>query len=242
VEGVIVDAWIKIFIVMIMLSALSMVMTIFLVDPLVGLMLFGIILTLLVITLEPATGKAMAQVTVPLVIILFVMEIFFTNLYSPEPLSFPYWMLFVIGAILYILFMLFTGGSSFVEGGFMDAKVSLKLFPVYGIAIFLSVLIDDTHKLTVYIMAGTVIGMMALYFAFLRDYDKWPAYSQMKYSDIHAISDINPRGKVKTGAEIWWARTTGPPIKTGEKVVIVDIKGMTMMVARPEDVLIGPEQ
>lgn len=236
------DAWIKILVVMIMFSALSMVMTIFLVDPLVGLMLFGVLLTLLVITLEPATGKAMAQVTVPLVIILFVMEILFTDMYSPEPLSFPFWMLFVIGAVLYILFMMFTGGSSFVEGGFMDAKVSLKLFPIYGIAIFLSVLIDETHKLTVYIMAGTVIGMMALYFAFLRDYDKWPAYSQLKYSDIHAISDINPRGKVKTGAEIWWARTTGPPIKTGEKVVIVDIKGMTMIVARPEDVLIGSEQ
>jgi len=165
-----------------------------------------------------------------------------TSIYSPVPVTFPYWMLFVIGAILYILFMMFTGGSSFVEGGFMDAKVSLKLFPVYGIAIFLSILIDPTNKLTVYIMAGTVIGMMALYFAFLRNYDKWPAYSQMKYADIHAISDINPRGKVKTGAEIWWAKTTGPPIKNGEKVVIVDIKGMTMMVARPEDVLVEHEQ
>lgn len=236
------DAWIKIFLVMIMFSALSMVMTLFLVDPLVGLILFAIITTLLVITLEPATGKAMAQVTVPLVVILFVMEIFMTSIYSPEPVTFPYWMLFVIGAILYILFMMFTGGSSFVEGGFMDAKVSLKLFPVYGIAIFLSILIDPTNKLTVYIMAGSVIGMMALYFAFLRNYDKWPAYSQMKYADIHAISDINPRGKVKTGAEIWWARTTGPPIKNGEKVVIVDIKGMTMIVARPEDVLVGHEQ
>jgi membrane-bound ClpP family serine protease len=242
VEGVIVDAWIKILIVMIMLSALSTVMTLFLVDPLVGLMLFGVITTLLVITVEPATGKAMAQVTVPLVIILFIMEIFFTNINSPGEISFPYWMLFVIGFILYALFMMFTGGSSFVEGGFMDAKVSLKLFPIYGVAIFLSVLIDETHKLTVYIMAGTVISLMALYFVFLRDYDKWPAFSQMKYSDIHAISDINPKGKVKTGAEIWWARTTGPPIKTGEKVVIVDIKGMTLIVARPEDVLIGQEQ
>lgn len=236
------DAWIKIIVVMIMLSALGTIMTLFLVDPFVGLILFGSITTLLVITLEPATGKAMAQVTVPLVIILFVMEIFFTSLNSPQPLTFPIWMLFVIGFILYMLFMMFTGGSSLVEGGFMDAQVSLKLFPVYGIAIFLSILIDETHKLTVYIMAGTVIGMMALYFVFLRNYDKWPAYSQLKYSDIHAISDINPKGKVKTGAEIWWARTTGPPIKTGEKVVIVDIKGMTMIVARPDDVPIRREQ
>ena len=81
------------------------------------------------------------------------------------------------------------------------------------------------------------MGMMGLYFVFLRDYDQWPSYSQFKYSDIHAISDINPKGKVKTGAEIWWAKTTGPPIKSGEKVVIVGITGMTMIVARPEDVV-----
>ena len=233
------DAWIKIFIVMIMFSALSMTMTYFLISPFIGLILLGIILTLLVITLEPATGKAMAQVTVPLVVVLFVMEIYFTSLYTV--VVFDWWMLFVIGAILYLMFTFFTGGSSFVEGGMIDAKVSLKLFPFYGIAIYLSLLIDNTRTLTVYIMAGTVMGMMALYFAFLRDYDNWPAYSQFKYSDIHAISDINPKGKVKTGAEIWWAKTTGPPIKAGEKVVIVSITGMTMIVARPEDV-IGQDQ
>jgi membrane-bound ClpP family serine protease len=236
------DAWIKILVVMIMFSILGTVMTYFLIDPLIGLILLAVVLTLMVITLEPATGKAMAQVTVPLVVILFVFEVMYNSIARGEPLVFDYWMLLVIGFVLYIMFTVFTGGSSFVEGGFIDAKVSLKLFPVYGIAIFLSILIDPTRQLTVYIMAGTVICMMALYFVFLRDYDQWPAYSQFKYADIHAISDINPRGKVKTGAEIWWARTDGPPIKSGEKVIIVDMKGMTMIVARPEDVLIGHEQ
>ena len=233
------DAWIKIFVVMIMFSILSMVMTYFLVDPLIGLILLAVILTLLVITLEPATGKAMAQVTVPLVVILFVLEIFLTSLQTV--IVFDYWMLLVIGFVLYMMFTMFTGGSSFVEGGFIDAKVSLKLFPFYGAAILLSMYIDPTRQLTVYMMAGTVIAMMGLYFVFLRDYDQWPAYSQFKYSDIHAISDINPKGKVKTGAEIWWAKTTGPPIKSGEKVVIVGISGMTMIVAKPEDVILGQD-
>lgn len=235
------DAWIKIFVVMIMFSLLSMVMSYFLIDPLVGLILLAVILTLMVITLEPATGKAMAQVTVPLVVILFVFEVMFTSIRSPEPLVFEPWTLLVIGFVLYIMFTVFTGGSSFVEGGFIDAKVSLKLFPVYGIAIFLSVLIDPTRQLTVYIMAGSVIGLMALYFIFLRDYDQWPAYSQFKYADIHAITDINPKGKVKTGAEIWWAKTSGPPIRAGEKVVIVSMTGMTMIVAKPEDVISGQD-
>ncbi len=231
------DVWIKIFVVMIMFSALSMVMTYFLISPIIGLILLGVILTLLVITLEPATGKAMAQVTVPLVVVLFVIEIFLMR----TTIVFDTWMLLVIGFILYMMFMMFTGGSSFVEGGFIDAKISLKLFPIYGVAIFLSMLIDDTRQLTVYIMAGTVMGMMVLYFVFLRDYDKWPAYSQFKYSDIRAVSDINPKGKVKTGAEIWWARTSGPPIKSGEKVVIVRITGMTMIVAKPEDIVVGQD-
>ena len=196
-------------------------------------------MTLLVITLEPATGKAMAQVTVPLVVILFVVEIYLTSLQTV--VVFDTWMLLVIGFILYMLFMIFTGGSSFMEGSFIDAKVSLKLFPIYGLAIYIATLIDETNQLTVYIMAGTIIGMMVLYFVFLRDYDKWPAYSQLKYSDIQAITDINPKGKVKTGAEIWWARTTGPPIKSGEKVVILNITGITMMVAKPDDVVIGQD-
>jgi len=133
------DAWIKILIVMIMFSAMSMAMTYLLVDPLIGLILLGIILTLLVITFEPATGKAMAQVTVPLVVILFVMQIYLTSMHTV--IVFDYWMLFAIGFILYMMFTMFTGGSSFVGGGFIDAKVSLKFFPFYGVAIFLSILI-----------------------------------------------------------------------------------------------------
>jgi membrane-bound ClpP family serine protease len=173
----------------------------------------------------------MAQVTVPLVIILFLMQVVLNPTFT-----FDIWMLFVVGIVLYLMFTIFTGGSSFVEGGFVDAKMSLKLFPVYGAAIVLSVIIDETRRSTVFIMAGTIIFLMAVYFVFLRDYDKWPAYSMYQYSDIHAITDINPRGKVKTGAEIWWAKTDGPPIKAGERVVIATISGLTMIVKRPDDI------
>jgi membrane-bound ClpP family serine protease len=225
------DAWIKIFVVMIMFSAIGMIIPLFWQNPFVGLILMGVLLTLLVLTLEPATGKAMAQVTVPLVIILFVFQVWVTDF------TFQDWMLLVVFALMYLMFTMFTGGSSFVEGGFIDAKVSLKLFPIYGVAIFLSAIIDQTRQLTVYIMAGTVFSLMLLYFAFLRDYDKWPTYSQFKYADIHAVTDLNPKGKVKTGAEIWWARTSGPPIKAGETVVIDHITGITMYVRRPDDIL-----
>ena len=216
---------------MIMLTLISMVTTWFLIDPFMGLIILGVLLTLLVLTLEPASGKAMAQVTVPLVIFLFLMQVVLNPTFT-----FDFWMLVIVGVVLYLMFTIFTGGTSFVEGGFVDAQMSLKLFPVYGAAIVISVLVDQTRQSTVFIMSGTIIFLMVVYAIFLRNYAKWPEYSQFQYADIHAITDINPRGKVKTGAEIWWARTTGPPIKTGEKVVIEKISGITMIVRKPDDI------
>ena len=87
------DAWIKILVVMMMFSALGMAMTVFAANPFIGLILMGVLLTLLVLTLEPATGKAMAQVTVPLVIILFVFQVWISDF------TFSDWMLIVIFAI-----------------------------------------------------------------------------------------------------------------------------------------------
>jgi membrane-bound ClpP family serine protease len=231
------EAWLKIFVAMIMLTFISMVATWVLIDPFMGLILLAVLLTLLVLTLEPATGKAMAQVTVPLVIVLFVMQVILNPGYV-----FEIWTLLIIGILLYFMFTIFTGGSSFMEGGFIDAKMSLKLFPAYGVAIVVSLILDNTRRMTVYIMAGTVLFLMCVYFVFLRDYKKWPEYSQYQYSDIRAITDINPKGKVKTGAEIWWARTEGAPIKTGEQVVIERVTGLTMIVRRPDDISVSGQE
>lgn len=227
------DAWIKILVVMILMSALSMVLGVFFFDPFYGLILIGVIITLMVLTVEPATGKAMAQVTVPIVIILFVFQVFLFG----SSLEFNPLMIFIIGAVLYMMFAMFTGGGGLVEGGFIDAGVSLKLFPIYGVAIVIAWVLDQTGHLPVYIMVGTVFGLMLLYMAFLRDYEKWPQYQYSKMRDIIALTDINPKGKVKTGAEIWWAKTTGPPIMAGERVNVLGLSGMTMVVMkeRPEE-------
>lgn len=222
------DAWIKILVVMMLMSAMSLVLGILVFNPFYGLILVGILLTLMVLTVEPATGKAMAQVTIPLVIILFVFEIVFVGAsFVFDPL-----MIFVVGAILYMLFAMFTGGGGMMEGGFIDAKMSLKLFPIYGVAIFIAWFIDPTGHMPVYIMVGTIFSMMGLYMAFLRDYDKWPHYEYGKMRNIIALTDINPKGKVKSGAEIWWAKTTGPPISAGERVRVLGLTGMTMIVAK----------
>jgi membrane-bound ClpP family serine protease len=222
------DAWIKILVVMVLMSALSLVLGILIFNPFFGLILVGIILTLMVLTVDPATGKAMAQVTIPIVIILFVFEMF---LFGAD-LIFDPLMIFVVGAILYILFAMFTGGGGVMEGGLIDAKLSLKLFPIYGAAIVIAWFLDPTGHMPVYIMVGTIFCMMGLYMVFLRNYDKWPEYEYGKMYNVEALTDINPKGKVKSGAEIWWAKTTGPPISAGERVRVLGLSGMTMIVTK----------
>lgn len=223
-----VDAWIKILVVMILMSALSIVLGVIIFDPFYGLILVGVILTLMVLTVDPATGKAMAQVTIPIVIILFVFEMLLVG----PAFIFNSWMIFIVGAILYMMFAMFTGGGGMMHGGFIDAKLSLKLFPIYGAAIFLAWFLDPTGHLPIYIMVGTIFSLMGLYMVFLRDYDKWPEYEYGTMYNIIAITDINPKGKVKSGAEIWWAKTTGPPISAGERVRVLGLSGMSMIVAK----------
>ncbi len=222
------DAWIKILLVMFMMSALSIVIGYMLFDPFIGLILLGVILTLMVVTVEPATGKAMVQVVIPLVILLFLFEIMLNPAFT-----FDAWMLLVVGIVLYLMFTMFTGGGA-IGGSLIDAKVALKLFPIYGLMIFISMWIDPTFRTTVYIMVGSVGLLMAIYMVFLRGYDKWPRYQYGAAQSAIAITDIDPKGKVRVGAEIWWAKImpNTPPIREGEEVAILGMKGMTMIVAR----------
>ncbi len=232
------DAWIKILLIMFLMSALSVVIGYMLFDPFIGLILLAVLLTLIILMFEPATGKAMAQVVIPMIIVLFAFEVMLNPAFT-----FNVWMLLVVGILLYFMFTLFTGGGA-LGGSFIDAKVALKLFPVYGLAIFVSMILDRTFRTTIYIMVGTVGFMMALYMIFLRDYDKWPQYDYTRIPRVVAITDIAPRGKVKSGAEIWWAKTlpNDPPISEGEEVVVVGISGMTMIVAREQPASTSEEE
>ena len=223
-----IDAWIKIFIVLVMLSALSLVVGYISHNPFVGLILLAVILTLLVVTVEPVTGKAMAQVTIPIVIILFVFQVVLNPTFQ-----FEIWMLVIVGAVLYLMFALFTGGGA-LEGSLIDAEMSLKLFPIYGFAILLASIADPSNRTTAIMMAVTIGGMMVLYMVFLRDYDEWP---KVTYDPeiVIALTDLNPRGKVKSGREVCWAKATNPPIQAGERVMFRGVSGLTMIVSRHED-------
>ena len=233
------EAWIKIAVVLIMLSMLSWVVGVVFYSPFMGLILMAVILTLIVAVVEPATAKAMAQVTVPLVLVLFAFQV----IIQPG-LIFDIPTLVVIGFVLYLMFALFTGGGSGVEGGIIDPGLSCKLFPVYAALIVVATFADTnpgTYRLPLLTMVGTIFALMVVYAIFLRNYDKWPLYEYGKSREIVAITDIDPKGKVKSGAEIWWAKTTGPPIREGERVYAVAMSGLTLVVSKEEPRRTPPE-
>ncbi len=229
------DAWVKMCIVLLMLTLLSWVIGYVMYDPFIGLILMAVILTLMVLTLEPATGKAMAQVVIPLVVLLFVFEVFLGNA------QFDTGKLLVIAVVLFLMVAMFAGGGSFLHGGFLNAKVALKFCPIYALAIVVATLADPSHQLAVYIMAGTALALMGVYMVLLRDYDKWPDYTFGPTTAV-AITDLAPKGKVKSGAEIWWARTVGDHVKTGQTVRVLGVSGMTMLVVPYEEEESGPRE
>ncbi|RLI47971.1 MAG: hypothetical protein DRO73_10600, partial [Candidatus Thorarchaeota archaeon] len=104
------DAWVKLCVVLLMLSMLSWVVGYVMFDPFTGLIILAVILTLLVMTLEPATGKAMAQVVIPLIVILFVFQVYLNGQ------EFNAWMLFATAAILFLMLAMFTGGGGLMHG------------------------------------------------------------------------------------------------------------------------------
>jgi membrane-bound serine protease (ClpP class) len=49
-----------------------------------------------------------------------------------------------------------------------------------------------------------------------------------------AISDLTPKGEVRVGGEIWRAESLSGNIRKGEKVVVKGLKGLVVMVEKPE--------
>ncbi|NWF95466.1 MAG: hypothetical protein HXY34_04950 [Candidatus Thorarchaeota archaeon] len=225
------DAWIKIVVVLMMLSLMGWVVGMFIYNPFAALILMGIILTFIVLTVDPATGKAMSQVIIPLILILFVFQVFWTG-YSIEG---QWWMLIAIGVVMYLLFTMFTNGAGMADGGaLVDVKSSCVLFPIYAVMIVVAMIGDPTGRTAIFIMTGAIFLMMGISFFLLRGYKEWPEYQYGRTRGLVALTDINPRGKVKSGAEIWWAKTSGPPIKAGETVRMVRVSGLTMIVAHDD--------
>jgi membrane-bound ClpP family serine protease len=208
---------------------LTFVLTFLFVEPLLALVLLGVISTMMILAFDPATGKAMAQLVIPVTLVLFFFELMFLQF-----LSFQWWELVIVAGVLYLMFFLFAGGAGHDGGAFVYSKVSLKFAPLYGAILVLAILTDPTGRLSILIMVGSVLGLMGLYSAFLRSYDKWPAYRVLQPRYGLVLDSLSPKGKVKLGQEVWWAESISGNIPVGAKVEIESVDGLTLKVKNPE--------
>ncbi|MHA1861741.1 MAG: NfeD family protein [Candidatus Ranarchaeia archaeon] len=219
----------KVIVVMGLMAILTFTFTFLLVEPFLALIMIGIISTMMVLAFDPATGKAMAQLVIPLTLIFFFVELLFL-----PALSFEWWQIVIVAGILYLMFFLFSGGGGHSVGGLSYSKVSIKFAPIYGAILIVATLADPRGYLSVLIMVGTVLALMGLYYLFLRAYDEWPSYRIYEPGYVVVVEDLAPRGKVKLGQEIWWAASLDGVITRGEKVVVESITGLTLKVRRPK--------
>ena len=208
----------------------SVVFFIVAVDPLLGLIALAIVSIIMIALFDPVTAKTTSLVIMPLVIITFI----FYLITFPRALSI--WDVLLIGIILYVMFIIFAGAEGMMgKAALLQSKVALKLMPAYAAVVFVALVVDPTGKLAAITLSGTILMMMFLYVAFLKDYDKWPIYHGLIGKKGIVIEELNPKGKIRIGNEVWWAISamkTTVPIDT--KVVIVRINGLTAYVV-PEN-------
>lgn len=219
--------FVKILLAFILISFLGVIVfQVFSISPLIGLIALVIVSVLIIALFEPATAKATAKVLLPLIILMFVYYLLVT------PIQLTIIDIFLIAIVLYFLFIVFAGAEGMAsKSALVKSKVAIKLLPAYGVVIVVALLSDPTGKLAAFTISGTILVLMAIYMIALKDYDNWPVYHYMVGKIGVAETDLAPRGKIRIGAELWWAESAdGTEIKAGTKVVIIKVDGLTAYV------------
>jgi len=209
------------------------------VEPLLGLIALTIVSIVMVALFDPVTAKSISLIIMPLVVIMFMFYIF------TFPRALSIWDVILIGIVLYILFIIFAGAEGMMgKAALLQSKVALKLMPAYAAVVFTALFVDPTGKLAAITLSGTILMMMFLYIAFLKDYDKWPVYHEMIGKRAYVIEDLKPKGKIRIGGEVWWAvSATNDYIPKDTKVVVVRINGLTAYVMPEEEIMrLPPKQ
>ena len=196
------------------------------VEPLLGLVALTIVSIVMVALFDPVTAKSISLIIMPLVVIMFMFYIF------TFPRALSIWDVILIGIVLYILFIIFAGAEGMAsKSALVKSKVAIKLMPAYAIVMIVAMLSDPTGKLAALTISATILVLMGIYIVVLKNYDNWPAYRYVVGKVGVVEVDLTPRGKIRIGAEIWWAESIdGRKIEKGTKVVIVKVDGLTAYV------------
>lgn len=221
---------IKILIAFFLISLIgSVVFYVIQLNPLLGLLSLVIMSLILIALFDPATAKATSHIILPLIIIMFV---YYIVVY---PITFTLVDLILIGAVLYFMFMMFAGTQGLAKTALLKSKVAAKIMPAYLILMIVALIGDPTGKLAAMTLSGTVLVLMILYLVLLKDYDIWPTYHWIAGKEAEVIDDLNPKGRVRLGNELWWAISYDKSyIPKGESVIIIGKKNLTLVVKKLE--------
>ncbi|MCD6372513.1 MAG: nodulation protein NfeD [Thermococcus sp.] len=142
-------------------------------------------------------------------------------------------MIFFIAEALTPTFGLFTvaGVITFVLGGIM-------LFSGGGGEYFVSGETYQTLRIAIIVMA-ILLGLFFLFgvAAVVRAHRRKPeAGKEELVGEIgKVVEDLDPEGVVKIRGELWKAETNGEKIPVGEKVRVVEVRGLTLIVEKVDE-------
>lgn len=132
----------------------------------------------------------------------------------------------------------------------MSKKVILKyvliqlaeLVLVVGVLVLLVHLVDMAVWLAVVVVALWLVKDVALFPKVWKAYavDENSPLRSLLGSEAIVMYGLDPDGYVRVNGELWRAECTDKtrPAKGGDRVVVVEVRGMTLMVAARDD---GPE-
>ena len=189
------------------------------INPFLGLVVLFSGILIFAISMDPGSAKVMFKLFTP--IILALLLIGFLGQYIGG-LSREYAIIFVI-----FLFLL-TIGLMAIFGG-VDASSGLVIAPMIILPTLLALLADPSGYLAILVASVVMFGWM--FFVYLLIRKPLPEYDIGFSKRVGtALTDLNPRGKIKVGAEIWKAISPNVKIKKGEEVYILDVKNLELIV------------
>ncbi len=188
-------------------------------DPIAGLIIIFLSVILITMVFEPATGKALLKIFIPVVFLLVILSAIVS---SVGKLS--YEMTIIITLIVFLFFI----GSAAAMGS-TEMKSALMLAPLIVIPTFFALLIDPSGRLAIIVASSIMFGFLTLILYLVRNLGE-PYDVTMPERFGVAIEDISPKGRVKIGGEIWWAHTEKWNIKKGDEVYVVEREGLELRV------------
>ncbi len=145
-------------------------------------------------------------------------------------LSFSWVGLGLIGVGLALFLFEFTGGSDYGSFG----AAGIISFTIGGLLLF-----DDRTILGFGVFGGTVAFMCASlvgiwYFARKARNIHSPSRDSQIVGQVGTVrADLDPTGSVQVANELWTAESdSGEPIRSGERVMVTEVDGLTLKVFR----------